>query len=102
MIIIQTSTNKRKEAKYIASVLIKDKLAACIQILKVESLYMWKEKVENEKEFVLTIKTTKSNFKKIKKIIKKIHTYDLPEIISFKVKKSSKEYIEYIYKNVKK
>ncbi|NQY21623.1 MAG: divalent-cation tolerance protein CutA [Campylobacteraceae bacterium] len=101
MIIIQTSTKCKTEAKYIASVLIKDELAACIQISKVESLYMWKKKIENEKEFVLTIKTKRSNFKKIKSIIKKIHSYDLPEIISFKVKKASKEYKEYIYKNVK-
>lgn len=101
MIIIQTTTNKKKEAKHISSILIKKNLAACIQISKVKSLYMWKNKIENEKEFLLTIKTKKCHFKEIRNIIKNIHSYDLPEIISFKIQKSSKEYKEYIFKNTK-
>ncbi|MBS9782329.1 MAG: divalent-cation tolerance protein CutA [Arcobacter sp.] len=98
-IIVQTTCSSKKEATKIAKVLIKKKLAACIQINKIKSFYKWEEKFCKDKEILLSIKTKKKNFSKIKSIIKKIHSYEVPEIISFKIYDISQKYREFIRKN---
>ncbi len=100
-IIVKTTCFSKKEAKNIANILIKKKLAACIQINKIKSFYKWEDKICRDKEFLLSIKTRKKSFSKIKKEIKKLHSYDVPEIISIKIDKTSKEYIAFIKKFTK-
>lgn len=101
IIMIQTTCKNKKEAKKIAKILLKNKLAACIQISKINSLYMWKDEMCREDENLLSIKTKKENFKKIQRKIKEIHSYDLPEIICFDITNVSSAYKEFIKKNTK-
>ncbi len=98
-IVVQTTCANKKEAKFIAKSLIKNSLAACVQIHKIESFYMWDKKFCSDDEVLISIKTKKKNFKKIKSKIKELHSYDLPEIIGFRIQKSSKEYKDFINKN---
>ena len=97
--LIQTSCSSKKEAKKIAKTLIQMKLVACIQMDKIDSFYTWKGEFYNDKEVLLSIKTKKANFKKIKSKIKELHSYDVPEIIGLDIKKSSKEYKKFIKNN---
>ncbi len=97
-IIVQTTCSSKKEAKKIAKFLCEKKLAACIQISKIKSFYIWKDEFCQDKEFLLNIKAKKTNFKKIEKEIKRLHSYDVPEIISVKIYKTSKEYLEFLNK----
>jgi len=97
--IVQTTTNSYKEVKKIARILIEKKLAACIQVSKIESFYKWDGAICEDKEYLLTIKTKKENFKKIKRKIKENHSYDLPEIIGTKIVSLSKEYKNFIDEN---
>ncbi len=98
-IIVQTTCSSKKEAKSIAKILLKHKLAACIQTHKIKSFYIWEDKLCKDKEFLLNIKTKKENFPKLEKTIKKLHSYDVPEIICIKLYKTSKEYMDFIKKN---
>lgn len=98
-IIIQTTTSTKKEAKKIAKILIESKLAVCVQISKIKSLYSWKNKLYNEKEYLLNIKTKKENYKKIQSKIKENHSYDLPEIIAVDITNLSLEYKNFIDEN---
>ncbi len=100
-IIIQTTCSNKIEAKSIAKNLIENKLAACIQMSEIESFYTWENKICNEKEILLSIKTKKENFKKIKSKIKELHSYDVPEIISLRIENASKEYKKFIRKTCK-
>lgn len=100
-IIVQTTCASKKEAKKIAQVLIKKQLAACVQISKVESFYHWKNQICKDKEKLLSIKTKKENFEKIKRKIKELHSYDLPEIIAVEVSNISDEYKKFIGENTK-
>ena len=97
--IVQTTTNSKKEAKKIAKLLVKKRLAACVQISQIESFYEWNNKVCEDKEYLLNIKTKKENYKKIKREIKENHSYDLPEIIGTKIVSLSKEYKNFIKEN---
>ena len=100
-IIIQTTCSSKKEAKKIAKLLISKKLAACVHILKIDSIYSWENKICEDKEHLLFIKTKKENFKKVKRKIKENHSYDLPEILGIKITKISKEYKKFIGDNTK-
>jgi len=98
-IIVQTTCSSKEEAKNIAEVLIKEKLAACIQLTDVESLYVWNKKFCSDKETLMIIKTRKKNFKKVKSKIKELHSYDVPEIIQIDIANASKKYIKFIGEN---
>ena len=69
-IIIETTYPNKSKAKDLISDIIGKRLASCIQLTEIESNYIWQEKIINEKEILLRIKTTKSNCDKISKIIK--------------------------------
>lgn len=98
-IIVQTTTNNIKEAKKIAKILLEKNLAACIHVSAVDSLYTWNNEFCEEVEYLLNIKTKKENFKKIKRKIKELHSYHVPEIVSFKINELSKEYEKFIEEN---
>jgi periplasmic divalent cation tolerance protein len=97
MIQVITTIDKKSTANKIANSLIDQRLAACVQIFPIDSLYRWKGKKEKSKELILFIKG--KNFKKIEKTIKYLHTYDTPEIIQVKITKANKNYLNWIDKN---
>ncbi|WP_424688955.1 MAG: divalent-cation tolerance protein CutA [Halarcobacter ebronensis] len=99
LLLVQTTCASKDEAKKIARVLIEKELAACIQMSKIESYYMWKNEFCDDEEILLSIKTKKENFKKIKSKIKELHSYDVPEIIGLDISDVSKEYKKFIEKN---
>ena len=78
LIIVQTTCSSKGEASSIAKVLIENRLAACVQMSKIESFYMWENKFCDDEEILLNIKTKKENFKKIQSKIKELHSYDVP------------------------
>lgn len=99
--IIQTTCKDMQEAKTISKILLEKRLAACIQISSIESLYIWKDELCEDNEKLISIKTKKKNFKKIQREIKENHSYDLPEIIAIDIENVSKEYKNFINENCK-
>ena len=98
---INTSTNNKKNANLITKILLERKLSPCITISpKIESNYIWKSKITFDKEYILNIKTIKSNEMKIIQTINKYHTYDTPEIISYKININEKKYLDWFKDNI--
>ncbi|MCX8083024.1 MAG: divalent-cation tolerance protein CutA [bacterium] len=93
---IFTATGTRKDAEKIARKLLVDKLAGCVQIFPVLSMYRWKGKVEKSKEYLCIIKTKKGLYKKVEKVIKEMHSYDVPEILVCDIVSGSKDYIDWL------
>jgi len=76
------TTKNKAEAKKIGRVLVKEKLATCINCWGgVDSVYWWKGKIEETKEGVLLVKTTKQLKKAAMSRIKELHSYEEPSII---------------------
>ncbi|MFY9106785.1 divalent-cation tolerance protein CutA [Aliarcobacter cryaerophilus] len=98
-VIVQTTTSNEEEAKKIAKILIQDKLAACVQLKDIESLYNWDGKLCCERETLLSIKTKKELFSKVKSKILELHSYDTPEIIELDISNISEDYLKYIKEN---
>jgi len=91
-IFIYITNPTKKEARKIAKYLLEKKLIACANIFPIDSLYRWKGKIANEKEFVLIAKTKKANFEKVKKEVEKIHSYTVPCIVKIPVSSNEKYY----------
>ncbi len=70
------------EAAKIAKLLIDEKLAACVQLLPIESFYVWQGKTQNETELLLLIKTRRALFDTAIARIKELHSYTVPEIVA--------------------
>jgi len=101
IVVLSTISNK-DEAKKIAKELIKEKLAACVNIIEnVTSIYEWKGEICEDGEFLMIIKSKKHKFSDIEKKIKELHSYELPEIISFEIKEGYEKYLEWIEENIK-
>jgi len=85
-------TNPTKtEARKIAKRLLKQKLIACANIFgPINSIYHWKGKIADETEFVLIVKTTKTNFEKVRNEVEKIHSYSIPCIVKIPVSSNQK------------
>ena len=79
--------------------MIQDKLAACVQLKDIESLYNWDGKLCCERETLLSIKTKKELFSKVKSKILELHSYDTPEIIELDISNISENYLKFIKEN---
>ncbi len=94
---ISTTTDSIESARKLASILLKEKKAACIQIIpNVESHYKWKNKLEVTSEFLLLIKTFSNQEEYVVEIIRSIHPYSTPEIISNGIDILDKPYGEWL------
>jgi periplasmic divalent cation tolerance protein len=89
-------TASEKDSGRIAKILVEQKLAACINIISVESIYRWNEKIEDERENLLIIKTTESKIDQLKKTIKEIHSYEVPECIILPIEDGLPDYLNWI------
>ncbi|MFH2106094.1 MAG: divalent-cation tolerance protein CutA, partial [Candidatus Micrarchaeota archaeon] len=97
MLIVYNTCLDKEVAEKIAKHLIQNKLAACINLIKIEkSIYEWKGKLCEEPEYLLMIKIKDSNYAAIEKEIKKLHSYETTEIIAVKVEKGIKEYVDWV------
>ncbi len=93
MIIIKTSSDKKSVLEDIAKVLLKDKIAGCINLIPgCTSLFSWDNKLNKNTEHLIMIKTIKENEQKVYNIIKKMHNYEIPEIITLNVQNIDKDY----------
>ncbi len=95
VIIVSTFPNKTI-IKKIGKQLVEKKLAACVNISKIDSIYSWKGKIENDSEYLALFKTTKKNQTSLKNEIKKLHPYDVPEIAEIAVNSMNKPYLDWL------
>ena len=94
-IILSTYPNKKALDK-IAGELVKSKLAACVNISKISSVYSWKGKIENKSEYLALFKTTQKNKQKLKEKIQKTHPYEVPEIAEIDLNSINKPYLKWL------
>ena len=95
--LVFTTAGSVDEARRIAEALVERKLAACVNIVpKVVSIYRWKGKIEEAEEWLLLVKTTVQDFSRVRDAIKEMHSYELPECMSFAIEDGSTEYLNWI------
>ena len=100
--LVLTTAGSGEEAQRIARVLVERRLAACVNIVpRIESIYRWKEKVEQAEEWLLIIKTTTSAFEHVRDAIKELHSYELAECICVDIEGGSAKYLKWLGESVR-
>ena len=99
-IIVTTLCDKKEIANKIIDILLEKKLVAGSQMTKVNSKYWWNNKLEECDEYKLEFRTKEKLFSKIENEVKKIHDYEVAEISYYEIKNASKEFFNWIDKNV--
>jgi len=95
VIIVSTFPSKQSVTS-IANKLVKRRLVACVNITTISSIYTWKGKIENQNEYLALFKTTKKNQSVLKKELKKLHPYDVPEIAEINVESINQSYMKWL------
>lgn len=101
-IVMMVTCKSRAEAKKIAHAVVDARLAACANVLgaPVQSIYRWKEKIETAKEVLLLVKSTRKRFSALEREIRRLHSYDTPEIVAVPIADGSRTYLQWIEESV--
>ncbi len=79
-IAVVTTVATRAEARAMATALVSRRLAACVQISEIESVYSWQDTLHDEAEFRLVVKTIAASYAAVEAAIRELHPYELPAI----------------------
>ena len=96
-IIVLITTSSEEEAYKIAESLVKGKKAACVNIVpRVDSLFWWEGKLDSARESLLLVKTKASLFPEVVELVKRTHSYEVPEIIALPIVAGSEDYVKWL------
>lgn len=102
-IVVVTTVGTEEQAYTIAREIVARRQAACVNILPgVRSIYRWKGKICKDGELLLIIKTMEGEFEAVAATIRELHSYELPEILSFNVTHGEQGFLDWIAGSVDK
>lgn len=101
-LVVITTVEKAQDGEQIARQLVERQLAACVQVsAPIVSTYRWQGRVEQEREHLLLIKTTRAAYAELEAALKQLHPYQTPEIIALPVVNGSAEYLAWLKDSVR-
>ena len=102
-VVIFITAGTDEEAQEIAKALLKNRDAACVNIVHgISSLFWWNDKLDSAQESLLIVKSKTSLLRKIVTLVKEVHSYENPEIIALPIIGGNPDYLDWIGKEVKK
>lgn len=97
-ILIYIVAGNMENASQIARELVSRRLAACVNMFPVSSVYRWKEKLEEDNEIAMFVKTDSSRFEEITRLVKSLHTYEMPAIEFWEID-GERKYLDWVHVN---
>jgi len=94
--IVLVTAGSEPEATALAGYLVENRLAACVSITPIQSVYTWKEKIQTDQEWQLVIKTDLNRFDDLAKAITQRHSYEVPEIIAMPIQQGLPAYLTWM------
>lgn len=94
--VILVTVDTQEAAQEIAGALVSDRLAACVNLYPIHSVYTWEGKVEQAAEWQLVLKTDLALFSQIEDTLAMLHPYDLPEILALPIQQGSAPYMAWM------
>jgi periplasmic divalent cation tolerance protein len=95
-IVIVSTYPDKKSISRVAHIVVEKKLAACVNYTEINSVYTWKNKIQDTTEFLALFKTTSDSKQKLKETIASSHPYEVPEIIELKMDSVSLPYMKWL------
>jgi len=97
-VVVLVTCGSGREARKIARSVVERRLAACVNILEtpVRSIYRWKGKIEEAREFLLVMKSSRSRLAALEAEVERLHSYDLPEFIALPIVDGSQKYLAWL------
>ena len=99
--VVFVTAASRQEAEAIATSVVQCRLAACVSLVPIHSIYTWQGELHQEEEWQLLIKTDLAQFNTLETKIRELHSYQVPEIIAIPLIAGSQPYLEWISEHVK-
>lgn len=97
-----STTKDSPEAKEIGKIVVRERLAACTNVIPgISSTYRWRGKIEEAEEALLLAKTTEDRLEDLISRIEKLHSYETPEAIAIRIEDGSTSYLKWVKENVK-
>lgn len=94
---VVTTTDTKENARQIARRVVEKNLAACAQIIgPISSIFWWKNNINEEEEWLIIIKSRKDIYEDLEQAIRKVHKYEIPEILAMPVVAGAKSYLEWL------
>jgi len=95
--LVFVTAKDRAEAKRISEKLVRERLAACVNIVpRVNSTYIWRGKTERSTEALLLVKTSDRKLGSLIARVEKLHSYDVPEVIALPIGRGSLKYMRWL------
>jgi periplasmic divalent cation tolerance protein len=95
--VVFVTVSSETEAKTIARALVEERLAACVNIIPgLTSIYRWEEKICEDRELLLVIKTKVEKVAALRDRIVHLHSYAVPEVIALPIAEGSARYLEWL------
>ena len=96
-IIVFMTTSNKQEATNIVRALLEERLIACANLVdRVTSFFWWKEKIEQENEVLVIMKSQQKLFEKLSIRVKELHSYDVPELLAVPITEGSQSYLDWM------
>jgi len=95
-LVLITCGNEEQGAS-IARTLVEERLAACVNLVgQIRSIYRWQEKIEDDRETLLLVKTAKALLPRLERRVRELHTYEVPEIMALSFDRGSQPYLDWL------
>ena len=98
---IKTAIDNKEIATEITKSLLEKRLVSSVQQKEILSSYWWNNQIETSQEYLLEMKTKESLYKEVEQEIRKLHSYEVPEIFAEEIKENLNEYLQWIEKETK-
>lgn len=99
--VVLVTAPSHTEATTIARTLVQEKLAACVTMLPVHSIYTWQQEIHENDEWQLLIKSEQRHFYHLERRIRELHSYEVPEVILLPIVSGSLPYLQWISEQVR-
>lgn len=100
--IVYFTGKDREEVHRIGKNLVEERLIAGANIFPIESIYHWKGKIEESKEFAAICKTREENVRAVTEAIKKLHSYEVPCVVKVRIDAGHKPFLDWITESTKR
>lgn len=99
--LIYITCPNKAEAISIGKALVQAQLVACVNIIDgVDSIYIWEEKLVEDREVVLIAKTIEEKVEKVISMVKSLHSYHVPCVVSFAIEDGNSDYLNWVKNSV--